>query len=217
MAIRVFLVDDHELLRIGLRSVLEAEDDIVVVGEADSATRALRRIPAVRPDVAILDVRLPDGDGVETCRQIRVSVEPPPACLMLTAYADDDALFGAIMAGASGYLLKRVIGADVVAAVRTVTAGGSLLDPSLTTAVMRRLRGETGRPDPRYEVLSQQERRILDLVADGLTNREIAGRMMLAEKTVRNHVSSILQKLRFERRTEAAVYASMRRKHRGHG
>lgn len=217
MTIRVFLVDDHELLRVGLRGVLEAQDDITVVGEADSARRAITRIRAARPDVAILDVRLPDGDGVETCREIRAALDPPPACLMLTAYDDDDALFGAIMAGASGYLLKRVLSADVVSAVRAVASGGSLLDPSLTAAVMKRLRGETGRPDPRYELLSPQERRVLDLVARGLTNREIGAELMLAETTVRNHVSSMLQKLRFERRTEAAVYATRRQRHDNHG
>lgn len=217
MTIKVFLVDDHELLRVGLRGVLEAHDDITVVGEADSARRAITRIRAARPDVAILDVRLPDGDGVETCREIRAALDPPPACLMLTAYDDDDALFGAIMAGASGYLLKRVLSADVISAVRAVASGGSLLDPSFTAAVMKRLRGETGRPDPRYELLSPQERRVLDLVARGLTNREIGTELMLAETTVRNHVSSMLQKLRFERRTEAAVYATKRQRHDSHG
>jgi DNA-binding NarL/FixJ family response regulator len=210
MTISVFLVDDHDLVRTGLRTVLEAQGDIAVVGEAESAAQARSRIPAVRPEVAILDVRLPDGEGVALCREIRAGVEPPPACLMLTSYADDDALFGAIVAGAAGYLLKRVLGSDVVSAVRAVAAGGSLLDAQLTAKVMSRLRGESGRPDPRYELLTPQERRVLDLVARGLTNRQIAGELVVAEKTVKNHVSAVLRKLGFARRTEAAVYASRR-------
>jgi DNA-binding NarL/FixJ family response regulator len=212
MTISVFLLDDHELVRTGLKTVFESEEDIEVVGEAGTAAEALVRIPQARPDVAILDVRLPDGQGVEVCREIRSTVEPAPACLMLTSYSDDDALFGAIMAGAAGYMLKQVSGRSLVEAVRTVAVGCSLLDASLTASVMNRLRGEdVAAPDPRYEQLSPQERRVLDLVAEGLTNRQIAERLFLAEKTVKNYVSSVLHKLGVERRTSAAVYVSQRR------
>ncbi|WP_328456156.1 MULTISPECIES: response regulator transcription factor [unclassified Amycolatopsis] len=212
MTISVFLLDDHELVRTGLKTVFESEEDIEVVGEAGTAAEALVRIPQVRPDVAILDVRLPDGQGIEVCREIRSTLEPPPACLMLTSYSDDDALFGAIMAGAAGYMLKQVSGRSLIDAVRTVAVGGSLLDATLTASVMNRLRGETASaPDPRYEQLSPQERRVLDLVAEGLTNRQIAERLFLAEKTVKNYVSSVLHKLGVERRTSAAVYVSQRR------
>ncbi|AIG74279.1 Transcriptional regulatory protein [Amycolatopsis japonica] len=212
MTISVFLLDDHELVRTGLKTVFEAEDDFTVVGEASTAAEAYVRIPAVKPQVAVLDVRLPDGEGVSVCREIRASIDPPPACLMLTSYSDDDALFGAIMAGAAGYMLKQVSGGALVKAVRTVAAGGSLLDSTLTASVMNRLRGETDAPDPRYEQLSPQERRVLDHIADGLTNRQIAEKLYLAEKTVKNYVSSLLHKLGFERRTSAAVYATQRRK-----
>ncbi|WP_370962949.1 response regulator [Amycolatopsis sp. cg9] len=212
MTISVFLLDDHELVRTGLKTVFEAEADIEVVGEAATAAEALVRIPQARPDVAILDVRLPDGQGVEVCREIRSTVEPPPACLMLTSYSDDDALFGAIMAGAAGYMLKQVSGRSLIDAVRTVAGGGSLLDATLTASVMNKLRGENvATADPRYEQLSPQERRVLDLVAEGLTNRQIAERLFLAEKTVKNYVSSVLHKLGVERRTSAAVYMSERR------
>ncbi|MCR6483900.1 response regulator transcription factor [Amycolatopsis sp. OK19-0408] len=212
MTISVFLLDDHELVRTGLKTVFESEEDIEVVGEAGTAAEALVRIPQARPDVAILDVRLPDGQGVEVCREIRSTVAPPPACLMLTSYSDDDALFGAIMAGAAGYMLKQVSGRSLVDAVRTVAVGGSLLDATLTASVMNKLRGEdVAAPDPRYEQLSPQERRVLDLVAEGLTNRQIAERLFLAEKTVKNYVSSVLHKLGVERRTSAAVYVSQRR------
>jgi DNA-binding NarL/FixJ family response regulator len=218
MTISVFLLDDHELVRTGLKTVFESEPDIRVAGEAATVAEALVRIPQVRPDVAILDVRLPDGQGVEVCREIRSTVEPPPACLMLTSYSDDDALFGAIMAGAAGYMLKQVSGRSLVDAVRTVAVGGSLLDATLTASVMNKLRGETASsaPDPRYEQLSPQERRVLDLVAEGLTNRQIAERLFLAEKTVKNYVSSVLHKLGVERRTSAAVYVSQRRADTGH-
>lgn len=213
MTISVFLLDDHELVRTGLKTVFEAEDDLTVVGEASTAAEAYVRIPAVKPQVAVLDVRLPDGEGVSVCREIRASIDPPPACLMLTSYSDDEALFGAIMAGAAGYMLKQVSGGALVKAVRTVAAGGSLLDSTLTASVMNRLRGESDdHPDPRYEQLSPQERRVLDHIADGLTNRQIAEKLFLAEKTVKNYVSSLLHKLGFERRTAAAVYASQRRK-----
>ncbi|MFR9805157.1 LuxR C-terminal-related transcriptional regulator [Pseudonocardia sp. RS010] len=180
-------------------------------GEAGTAAQALARIPAARPDVAILDVRLPDGDGVTVCRDVRSAMEPPPACLMLTSHSDDEALFGAIMAGASGYLLKQVAGTDLIGAVRTLAAGGSLLDPEATALVLERLRAGDKPEDPLYEALSPQERRILGLVADGLTNRQIGAELFLAEKTVKNYVSSLLHKLGYSRRTEAAVYETQRR------
>lgn len=208
MTISVFLLDDHDVVRTGLRMVLEATDDLRVTGEAGTAAEALARIPAVRPDVAILDVQLPDGEGISVCRDIRSNLDPSPACLMLTAYSDDDALFGAIMAGAAGYILKKVSGNDLVSAVRTVANGGSLLDSHLTTSVLRMLRGEDGPADPRYDLLSPQERRVLDLIAGGLSNRQIGTHLHLAEKTVKNYVSSLLHKLGFARRTEAAVYAT---------
>jgi DNA-binding NarL/FixJ family response regulator len=208
VTISVFLLDDHEIVRRGIAQLLESEDDIEVVGEAGTASQALARIPALRPDVAILDVRLPDGEGVTVCREIRSTVTPPPACLMLTSYSDDEALFGAIMAGASGYLLKQVTGIDLVGAVRIVSDGGSLLDPKATAVVLERLRRGEEPKDPRYASLSPQERRILELIADGLTNRQIGAEMYLAEKTVKNYVSSMLHKLGMARRTEAAVYAT---------
>ena len=208
MTISVFLLDDHEIVRRGIAQLLESEDDIQVIGEAGTAAQAMVRIPALRPDVAILDVRLPDGEGVTVCRDVRSTVTPPPACLMLTSYSDDEALFGAIMAGASGYLLKQVTGIDLIGAVRTVAAGGSLLDPTATSVVLERLRAGNEPADPRYASLSPQERRILGLIADGLTNRQIGAAMFLAEKTVKNYVSSLLHKLGFARRTEAAVYAA---------
>ncbi|GAB3892948.1 response regulator transcription factor [Kibdelosporangium lantanae] len=211
MAVSVFLLDDHEVVRRGLEQLLTAEPDIEVVGEAGTAAHALARIPALRPNVAILDVRLPDGEGVSVCRDIRASVDPPPACLMLTSFSDDEALFSAIMAGAAGYMLKQVSGNDLVGAVRTLAAGGSLLDAGVTATVLNRLRGGGDREDRRYASLGPQERRILDLIAEGMTNRQIAGRLYLAEKTVKNYVSSLLHKLGFERRTEAAVYATRRR------
>ena len=212
MSISVFLLDDHEIVRRGIAQLLESEDDIQVVGEAGSAAQAMARIPALRPDVAILDVRLPDGEGVTVCREIRSTVAPPPACLMLTSYSDDEALFGAIMAGASGYLLKQVTGIDLIGAVRTIAGGGSLLDPKATAVVLERLRKGEEPPDPRYASLSPQERRILGYIADGLTNRQISAEMYLAEKTVKNYVSSLLHKLGFSRRTEAAVYATEHRR-----
>ncbi|MCE7004619.1 response regulator transcription factor [Kibdelosporangium philippinense] len=211
MAIKVFLLDDHEVVRRGLQQLLEAEPDIEVVGEAGTAAQAIARIPALRPDVAILDVRLPDGEGVTVCRDIRAAVEPPPACLMLTSYADDEALFSAIMAGAAGYMLKQVSGNDLVSAIHTLAAGGSLLDAGVTATVLNRLRKTDDDEDPRYASLSPQERRILDLIAEGMTNRQIAAQLYLAEKTVKNYVSSLLHKLGFVRRTEAAVYATRRR------
>jgi two-component system, NarL family, response regulator DevR len=208
--LRVFLLDDHELVRRGVRDMLEAEGDIVVVGEAATAAEALARVPAVQPDVAVLDVRLPDGDGITVCRDLRSEL-PELACLMLTSFADDEALFGAIMAGAAGYVLKEVRSADLVGAVRTVAGGGSLLDPRATARVMERLRAGAHEKDP-LDVLTDQERRILDLIGEGLTNRQIGERMFLAEKTVKNYVSSLLSKLGLERRTQAAVLASERRR-----
>ena len=216
MTVRVFLLDDHEVVRRGLRDLLEAEDDLEVVGEAGTAEEAYGRIPATRPDVAVLDVRLPDGDGVEVCREIR-SKHPEIQCLMLTSFADDEALFSSIMAGASGYLLKQVKGTDLVGGIRRVGAGESLLDPSLTQKVLERLRSPE---DDELSGLTPQERKILDLIAEGLTNRQIGERMFLAEKTVKNYVSNLLSKLGMSRRTEAAVYAARlaerrEREHRG--
>ena len=203
--LRVFLLDDHELVRRGVRELLEGEGDIEVVGEASSAAEALARVPAVRPDVAVLDVRLPDGDGVTVCRDLR-SQFPDLACLMLTSFSDDEALMGAVMAGAAGYVLKDIRGGDLVGAVRTVAAGGSLLDARSTAHVMSRLR-EKQVADP-LDVLTEQERRILDLIGEGLTNRQIGERMFLAEKTVKNYVSNLLSKLGLQRRTQAAVLAT---------
>ena len=203
---RVFLLDDHEIVRRGLRELLEAEDDLEVVGEASTAEEALARIPAVRPDVAVLDVRLPDGNGVEVCRDIR-SEHPDVKCLMLTSYADDEALFDAIMAGAAGYVLKQVRGAELVDGIRRVAAGQSLLDPSVTSRVLERLR-HAPEEDERFAGLTEQEGRILALLAEGMTNRQIAAEMFLAEKTVKNYVSNLLAKMGMERRTEAAVYAA---------
>jgi len=202
----VFLLDDHEIVRTGLRSLLEATDDIVVVGEAGTVAEALARIPPTRPEVAILDVRLPDGSGVEVCREVR-SRNPEIACVMLTSYADDEALFAAIMAGAAGYVLKQVEGTNLVEDVRRVAAGQSLLDPVITERVLTRLR-KGPEEDPRLASLTAQERRILDLIAEGKTNRQIAGELYLAEKTVKNYVSNVLSKLGMERRTQAATYAA---------
>ena len=206
MTLRVFLLDDHEVVRAGLRSLLEGSEDIVVVGEAGTAADALARIPPTRPDVAILDVRLPDGSGVEVCREIR-SHHPEIACLMLTSYADDEALFAAIVAGAAGYVLKQVGGTDLVGDIRRAGAGKSLLDPALTEQVLKRLR-EGPKEDLRLASLTPQERRILDLITEGRTNRQIAETMFLAEKTVKNYVSNLLSKLGMERRTQAASYGA---------
>ena len=206
VAIKVFLLDDHEIVRRGLRDLLESAGDIDVVGEAGTAEDALRRLPAADPDVAVLDVRLPDGNGVEVCREIR-SRMPTVQCLMLTSYADDEALFDSIMAGASGYVLKQVRADDLIDAIRQVAAGQSLLDPGVTARVLERLRSGTV-ADEKLEGLTDQERKILDLLAEGMTNREIADRMYLAEKTVKNYVSNLLSKMGMQRRTEAAVYAA---------
>jgi two-component system response regulator DevR len=204
--LRVFLLDDHEVVRRGLRELLESDGDIVVVGESGLAQEAVRRIPALRPDVAVLDARLPDGSGIDVCRDVRAA-HPEIAVLILTSYDDDDALFAAIMAGAAGYVLKQIRGNDLVDAVRRVGAGQSLLDPVVTARVLERLRmGQE--QDPALAPLTDQERRILTLVGEGLTNRQIAERMFLAEKTVKNYVSSLLSKLGMQRRTQAAVFAS---------
>ena len=204
--IRVFLLDDHEVVRRGVRDLLESEGDVVVVGEASTAAEAMARVPAVRPDVAVLDVRLPDGDGVTVCRDLR-SEFPDLACLMLTSFADAEALFDSILAGASGYVLKQVRGADILGAVRTVAAGGSLLDPGTTARVMQRLRDQATATDP-LAGLSEQERKVLELIGEGLTNRQIGERMFLAEKTVKNYVSNVLAKLGMERRTQAAAFVA---------
>jgi DNA-binding NarL/FixJ family response regulator len=204
--IGVFLLDDHEVVRRGVRGLLEAEPDITVIGEAGTASSALARIPALRPDVAILDVRLPDGDGVEVCREIR-SRMPQVACLMLTSFGDDQALFDAIMAGAAGYVLKQIRGTDLVGAVRTVASGKSMLDPEAASRVLARLRDQAGERDP-LAGLTGQERRILELIGEGLTNRQIGERLYLAEKTVKNYVSGLFAKLGMERRTQAAAYAA---------
>ena len=203
--ITVFLVDAHELVRRGVAELLEAEPDLQVVGEAGSVGEALLRLPALHPSVAVLDVRLPDGNGVELCREIR-SLLPGTACLMLTSFTDDQALFDAVLAGASGYVVKDVRGADLVGAVRTVGAGGSLLDPYATSLVLARLRAPASHDA--LEVLSEQERKVLALVGEGLTNREIGVRMHLAEKTVKNYVSNVLSKLGLQRRTQVAVLAT---------
>jgi two-component system response regulator DevR len=204
--ITVFLLDDHEIVRRGVADLLEAEGDIRVVGQAATQQEAVGRVPALDPDVAILDVRLEDGNGVEACREIR-SLHPRTACLILTSFADDEALFHAIMAGAAGYVLKQIRSSELVDAVRRVAAGQSLLDPKVTARVLERIR--TGpRQDERIARLSRQELQVLELLAEGLTNRQIADRLYLAEKTIKNYVTSILAKMGMARRTEAAVYAA---------
>ena len=206
MTIRIFLVDDHEVVRTGLRALLESAEDLEVVGEAGTVADAVVRIPLAKPDVAVLDVRLPDGSGIEVCREVR-SDHPDVACLMLTSYADDEALLAAVMAGAAGYVLKQVGGTDLVADVRKVAAGGSLLDPRLTERVLDRIR-QGPQEDKRLATLTAQERRILDQIAQGRTNRQIGEELFLAEKTVKNYVSNLLAKLGMQRRTEAAVFAA---------
>ncbi|TDC68694.1 response regulator transcription factor [Actinomadura sp. GC306] len=204
--IRVFLLDDHEVVRRGVAALLSAEDDIEIAGEAGTAEQALARIPAARPDVAVLDVRLPDGDGVSVCRELR-SQMPGLACLMLTSYDDEDALFEAVMAGAAGYVLKQIHGSDLVGAVRTVATGQSLLDPRSTARMLQRLRERQEKKDP-LKGLTEQERHILELIGEGLTNRQIGERMFLAEKTVKNYISNLFAKLGMSRRTQAAALAA---------
>ncbi|TPQ24172.1 response regulator [Streptomyces sporangiiformans] len=219
--IQVFLLDDHEVVRRGVRDLLNDEPDITVIGEAGTVEQALVRVPALRPQVAVLDVRLPDGDGVSVCRELR-SRMPELACLMLTSFDDEEALLDSIMAGASGYVLKQIQGSDLVSAVRTVARGQSLLDPSATTKLMARLRGEQSKepePDDGLPNLTDREREILALIGEGLTNRQIGQRLYLAEKTVKNHISRLLAKLGVERRIQAAVIASQaqdRLKQNGH-
>ncbi|AOP47474.1 response regulator transcription factor [Streptomyces lydicus] len=208
--IRVFLLDDHEVVRRGVQDLLDAEPDIEVVGDAGTADHALARGPALRPDVAVLDVRLPDGDGVSVCRELR-SRMPGLACLMLTSFDDDDALLDAIMAGAAGYVLKEIKGADLVAAVRTVASGRSMLDPATTARLMTTLRGAESAGEPQADALSglsPREREIVGLIGEGLTNRQIGKRLYLSEKTVKNHISRLLAKLGVERRIQAAVLAT---------
>ncbi|MGW4428012.1 response regulator [Streptomyces tendae] len=207
--IRVFLLDDHEVVRRGVRDLLDDEPDITVVGEAGTVEQALVRVPALRPRVAVLDVRLPDGDGVGVCRELR-SRMPELACLMLTSFDDEEALLDSIMAGAAGYVLKQIQGSDLVTAVRTVAAGQSLLDPSAATRLMARLRGEHAKEEEPDALpgLTDREREILALIGEGLTNRQIGQRLYLAEKTVKNHISRLLAKLGVERRIQAAVIAT---------
>jgi two-component system, NarL family, response regulator DevR len=204
--IRVFLLDDHEIVRRGVRDLLEAEPGITVIGEAGTAAAALARVPALKPDVAVLDIRLPDGDGVTVCRDLR-SKMPQLACLMLTSYSDDEALVDAIMAGAAGYVLKQIRGTDLVGAIRTIASGQSLLDPQAAATVMRRIRDQAAASDP-LAALTDQERRILALIGEGLTNRQIGDRLFLAEKTVKNYVSALFAKLGMQRRAQAAAYAA---------
>ncbi len=208
--IRVFLLDDHEVVRRGLCDLLQRDGDIEVVGESGSAVEAAARIPALRPHVAVLDGRLPDGSGIEVCREIR-SVDPSIAVLILTSYDDDDALFSAVMAGAAGYLLKQVGGSDVIAGIRTVAQGKSLIDPSLTGKLLTRLRNPPVPAREEEDPLSPREHEILELITEGCTNRQIGERLYLAEKTVKNYVSSLLTKLGMERRTQVAVYGAQHR------
>ncbi|WP_425349223.1 response regulator [Friedmanniella luteola] len=211
--IRVFLMDDHELVRRGLVDLLKSEPDITVVGEAGTAADALRRIPGARPDVALLDGRLPDGSGIDVCREVRSS-NPDIRCVILTSFDDDEALFSAIMAGASGYLLKEVGGSNLVAGIRQVAAGHSLIDPAVTQKLLDRLRNPV-KESSKLDQLTPREREILDLITDGFTNRQIGDTLFLAEKTVKNYVSILLTKLGMQRRTQAAVYGSQLRNGRG--
>jgi len=201
--IRVFVLDDHEIVRRGVAELIGAEPDLEVVGEASTAAEAIRRIPAAQPDVAVLDARLPDGSGIEVCREVRAE-HPEIRCLILTSYDDDEAIFAAVLAGASGYVLKQIRAAHLLDAIRQLAAGRSLLDPDVTEALLRRIRNGT-KEDPRLASLNEQERRILDLITEGLTNREIGERLFLAEKTVKNNVSVLLAKLGMQRRTQVAA------------
>ena len=210
--VRVMLVDDHEIVRRGIADLIGTTDDLEVVGEASGVAEALTRVPQVNPDVAVLDVRMPDGNGIELCRDLKSQL-PALNCLMLTSYADDDALFDAIMAGASGFVLKQVLGLDLLEAIRTVGAGGSLLDPRTTAALMNRIRREREEQDP-LNALTEQERAVFDLIGEGLTNRQIGEKLFLAEKTIKNYVSHVLNKLGMQRRTQAAVLATELRKNK---
>ena len=211
--IRVYLLDDHDVVREGLKFLLEQQEDIVVVGQSATATEATARIPALRPDVAVLDARLPDGSGIEVCRAVR-AIDPTINALILTSYDDDEALFAAIMAGASGYVLKEIRSSDLVTAVRHVASGRSLIDPAMTATVLERIRNGPETPDE-LAALTDQERILLGHIAEGLTNRQIAEQMFLAEKTVKNYVSNLLAKMGMNRRTEAAVYAARLVERRG--
>jgi two-component system, NarL family, response regulator DevR len=213
--VRVLLVDDHEIVRRGIADLIGTAADLEVVGEAAGVEEALARAPQVNADVAVLDVRMPDGNGIELCRDLKSRL-PDLQCLMLTSYADDDALFDAIMAGASGFVLKQVLGLDLLAAIRTVGAGGSLLDPRTTAALMNRIRREREEQNP-LNALTEQERAVFDLIGEGLTNRQIGEKLFLAEKTIKNYVSHLLNKLGMQRRTQAAVLAAelRSRKHNG--
>ena len=206
--ISVFLLDDHEIVRQGIKSLVEQNDDLTVVGEAGLAADALRQIPQLKPDVAVLDGRLPDGTGIEVCREVR-SRHPKTAVLILTSYDDDEALFSAVMAGASGYVLKQVRGNEIVESIRRVAGGESLLDPTVTQKVLERIREGAPTADP-LEKLTRQERRILEYIGQGLTNRQIADEMYLAEKTIKNYVTQMLSKLGLQRRTQAAVLVTKR-------
>ena len=206
MTIRVMLVDDHEIVRRGIADLIGTADDLEVVGEAAGVEEALARTPQLNPDVAVLDVRMPDGNGIELCRELKSQL-PELNCLMLTSYADDDALFDAIMAGASGFVLKQVLGLDLLDAIRTVGVGGSLLDPKTTAALMNRIRREREEQNP-LNALTEQERAVFDLIGEGLTNRQIGEKLFLAEKTIKNYVSHLLNKLGMQRRTQAAVLAA---------
>jgi two-component system response regulator DevR len=212
---RIFVLDDHELVRRGLVGLMASTPDLVVVGEAATAEAALRRIPAVRPDIALLDERLPDGSGISVCRDIRSQL-PEVRCLILTSFDDDEALYAAVMAGASGYLLKEMVGSTLLEDIRQVARGRSLLDPAVTQKLMERLRAPA-RTDPLLKGLTPRELEIIDLIADGCTNRQIGEQMFLAEKTVKNYVTSVLMKLGMERRTQAAVFGTNARHRRGEG
>ena len=202
----VFLVDDHEVVRRGVGDLLDEEDDLSVIGQAGSVTEALARIPALRPDVAVLDMRLPDGNGVELCRELRSRL-PELNCLILTSYTDEQAMMDAILAGAGGYVIKDIKGMELVAAVRTVGSGRSLLDTRAASALLSKIRSDAEKPGP-LAGLTEQERTVLGLIGEGLTNRQIADRMFLAEKTVKNYVSGVLAKLGMQRRTQVAVLAT---------
>jgi two-component system response regulator DevR len=209
MAVRVFLLDDHDVVRQGIRLLLEGDDEIEVVGEAATGAEAMTRIPLAKPDVAILDVRLQEGSGIEVCRDIR-SAMPKLACLMLTSYADDEAMYSAIMAGAAGYVLKQINARDLIEDVKKVAAGASLIDPRAVATVVERI-SNASKFDPELSALSPQEQRLLDLIAEGLTNRQIAKAMFLSEHTVKNYMTTLLRKLKMNSRTEAAIYATKRK------
>jgi len=214
MTIRIFLLDDHEIVRRGLRELLESVEDFDVVGESGSAVEAARRIPALRPNVAIFDARLPDGSGIDVCRDVR-SVDPAIAGLILTSFDDEQALTTAVLAGAAGYLLKDIKGNGLIEAIRKAAAGEHMIDPATVDRLRRGWTSSAG-ADPRLRLLSPQERRILDHVAEGLTNRQIGETMSLAEKTVKNYITAVLGKLGMERRTQAAVFAVTHQQHSAH-